>query len=118
MGIIFIVDDDAEIRTMLGLVLRLGGYESTSACNGQEALDRLKDGLHPTLILLDLMMPVMSGWDFLTALQREDAWKNIPVLALTGYSSMIGQHPIPGTIGVVTKPLDVPKFFEIVARYR
>jgi len=58
------------------------GWTVSEAGNGQEALD-IMSGLHPRLILLDLMMPVMDGFDFLTAMRTRPEWQHIPVIVLT-----------------------------------
>src|SRR5262249_40913496 len=58
------------------------GYAVVEAGDGQQALDQLRDRV-PSAILLDLMMPVMDGFEFLVELRREDAWRNIPVIVLT-----------------------------------
>ena len=67
-GGILVVDDDPDMRDFLQLVLTSMGFEVTSAANGQEALDVMKDHA-PDLILLDMKMPVMNGWEFCRALE-------------------------------------------------
>ena len=61
---ILIVDDDKDVRIALAELLEGEGYTVAGAHNGQEALQLMRGGLHPAVILLDLMMPVMDGWDF------------------------------------------------------
>ena len=80
---VLIVDDDAAIRDSLSSLLQEEGYEVATAANGVEALDCLHRGLRPCAILLDLMMPVMDGWDF-RAVQRQDPTLSaIPVIVVT-----------------------------------
>jgi two-component system chemotaxis response regulator CheY len=62
--LVLIVDDDEDVRLMFGVFLEENGFATAEAENGARAIDRLERGLRPDLILLDLMMPVMSGWDF------------------------------------------------------
>lgn len=60
------------------------GYEFRHATNGQVAMDMLQEGFAPSLILLDIMMPVMNGYQFLEKLQEDEALRQIPVVMLTG----------------------------------
>ena len=61
---LLLVEDDYDIRAMLVMLLDMEGYHVVRATNGREALTLLEEGLRPHLILLDLMMPVMNGWQF------------------------------------------------------
>ena len=79
---VLIVEDDAPLRELLRRVLEREGYTVVEADNGQAALGRLREGT-PAVILLDLMMPVMDGFEFLAERGREDAWRGIPVIVLT-----------------------------------
>ena len=118
MSTVLIVDDDADIRTMLGIMLQTRGYESKVTANGRDALAELHGGLRPSLILLDLMMPIMNGWDFLAAVKQEDeSIRHIPIVILTGYGSMVGNDPIPGTVAVLHKPLELQELFALLQRY-
>jgi CheY-like chemotaxis protein len=82
---VLIVEDDEQIRETLGLILELEGYSVRSAANGQEALALLRES--PTsLIILDLMMPVMSGWEFLAEREKEESLAAIPVVVMTAGS--------------------------------
>ena len=79
---IIVVDDDASIREALVETLSVAGYDVISAENGVSALDKISRE-RPNLILLDIMMPEMNGWQVLEALKK-DAWaKNVPVIILT-----------------------------------
>jgi CheY-like chemotaxis protein len=79
---ILVVDDEAEQRRLLRRILEHEGYAVVEADNGHAALDRLREGT-PAVILLDLMMPVMDGFEFLVERDREQAWRGIPVIVLT-----------------------------------
>ena len=78
-GGILVVDDDPDLRQFLQLMLTSMGFEVTTAANGQEALDVLESH-DPDLILLDMKMPVMDGWEFSRALETRDARPPIVVL--------------------------------------
>ncbi|MBV9117203.1 MAG: response regulator, partial [Acetobacteraceae bacterium] len=74
--------DDADARGRLRAMLERDGWSVSEASDGREALARVA-ACHPALILLDLMMPIMNGCDFLAALRARPAWRDIPVVVLT-----------------------------------
>jgi CheY-like chemotaxis protein len=80
---VFIVEDDVDTREMLGRFLELEGYRVETAANGKLALERLESGVGPCVILLDLMMPVMDGWQFRQAQVRDAALADIPVIVVS-----------------------------------
>jgi signal transduction histidine kinase/DNA-binding response OmpR family regulator len=79
---VLLVEDDPEIRSLTRRALEKEGWGVTEAVNGREGLDRVAERL-PHLILLDLMMPVMDGFEFLMELRRIEAWRAIPVVVVT-----------------------------------
>lgn len=81
-GTILIVEDDEDTRDLLTRTLEITGWQVISADNGLVALDRLAQ-YQPDLILLDLMMPQMDGFQVVTALQADEKWRKIPVVILT-----------------------------------
>ena len=108
---LLVVDDDDAIRTLLLTVLRRRGYRVDAARNGVEALEKLA-GLRYALIVLDLMMPRMSGYELLEQLQRQS--QRPRVLILTA-----GHEPrVPVTdfvVGTIHKPFDIALLLDIVA---
>jgi signal transduction histidine kinase len=78
-----VVEDDAEIRDVLAEVLRSEGFETASCRHGREALEYLRKERHPGVIVLDLMMPVMDGWEFRVEQLKDPALATIPVVALS-----------------------------------
>jgi CheY-like chemotaxis protein len=84
MSHVLLVEDDDDIRTDLAELLRIKGYEVETAANGAEALDRLRQPELPCLILLDLMMPVMDGWQFREAQLQDEMLAQVPVVVITG----------------------------------
>ncbi|HSL21111.1 MAG TPA: response regulator [Vicinamibacterales bacterium] len=82
MGRILIADDDADLRESLRLLLEIHGHSVDEARNGEEALRRL-DGPHPNVIVLDLMMPVMDGWQFRRAQLDNPMLAGIPVVVIS-----------------------------------
>jgi CheY-like chemotaxis protein len=80
---VFIIEDDVDTRDMLAKFLELEGYRVEMASNGRQALDLLKTGAPANVIVLDLMMPVMDGWEFRRR-QIEDArLRNIPTIVVS-----------------------------------
>ena len=88
---ILIVEDDSDLREALSEVLRDEGYSVESAADGREALDRLRRDLRPSLILLDLTMPVMNGWQFRAEQRRDPALSEIPVVVLSAGDHLADQ---------------------------
>jgi len=79
---VLIVDDTPEVRDVQRRLFEQEGWQVTEAGNGAEALDRLKTGA-PSLILLDLMMPVMDGFEFILQARKDPAWRSIPIVVVT-----------------------------------
>jgi CheY-like chemotaxis protein len=82
MPCVLIVEDDHDVREMLAMLLRQESYEVMTATNGAEALNLMRHR-RPCLVLLDLMMPVMNGWDFRRFQIADPALADIPVICLT-----------------------------------
>jgi CheY-like chemotaxis protein len=82
---VLVVEDDEDIRDVLATVLHESGYSVIIAKNGEEALQRLRTGTcRPCVILLDLWMPVMDGWQFREEQRKDSSLAGIPVVALSG----------------------------------
>lgn len=79
---VVVAEDDLPIVDLLSFILRREGYEVYIAYDGGEALESIEKNL-PDLVLLDIMMPVMDGWDVLKKVKEDDKLKNIPVIMLT-----------------------------------
>ena len=89
---ILLVDDDIDLRESLAEVLEEAGYTVDRAANGQEALQSLRQE-RPTVILLDLLMPVMNGWQFCQLKRRDQSVANIPVIAMSAAVSKDPSSP-------------------------
>ena len=106
---VLLVEDEPAIALSLGDALREEGLAVATAQNGLEALQLLRNGLRPSVILLDLMMPVMDGWDFRHEQLHDPTLKDIPVIVVTatGFSA----DTIRGQFGNVDElPKPVPYF--------
>ena len=112
---VFVVEDDADTRDMLGRFLELEGFRVESASNGQQALERLTAGVHPCVILLDLMMPVMDGWQFRRHQAADRELSQIPVIVV----SAAGKDRIAeiDANAYLTKPLDLDQLLARVTEY-
>jgi CheY-like chemotaxis protein len=110
---VLVVDDDPDIRETLRFVLEDAGYPVYAAENGREALEVLASADQlPGLILLDLMMPVMSGDELLKALKAVKALAQIPVTVVTAS----GAPMPPLASGLLQKPVDLDALLRMVAR--
>jgi CheY-like chemotaxis protein len=109
---LLLVDDDEGIQDALAEFLRAEGYWVEVAANGAEALRRLRDASRlPTAILLDLMMPVMDGFQFRAAQLSDARWAQIPVLVLTAGLIDEQVHRL-GVAGYHRKPIDIDRLLE------
>jgi len=86
---VLIIDDDDESREALAEMLALHGYVVATATDGSEALGYLRAGNRPHAILLDLMMPVIDGWDFRTEQKRDAALAQIPVIVISAAGRLV-----------------------------
>ncbi len=112
-GRVLVVDDDPDIRDALSEALRAEGYDATAASNGSEALDALNGaGPRPAAIVLDLMMPVMTGWEFLERKGRDPLLSGIPVIVV----SASGREPHSGAAFHLEKPFDLEMLLHAVRR--
>ncbi len=101
---ILIVEDEPEIRNVMQESLESIGLNILTAANGQEALVKLGNNAGVSLILLDLMMPVMNGWQFLTAIEKNSLFNKIPILVVTVFSDQAKDLKVRG---VLKKPFDL-----------
>src|SRR6185503_17726548 len=102
---ILVVEDETDAREMLAFFLTGNGYRVASAGNGREALDLLHGGLRPSVILLDMMMPVMDGWEFRSRQLEDPKLRSIPVI-VTSAVNLNGKRTITD-VGLVRKPIDL-----------
>ncbi|MFL5311970.1 MAG: response regulator [Myxococcales bacterium] len=103
--LVLVVDDDPDILQTLGLCLSSEGYRVLMAANGKEALDILERE-HPSVILLDLMMPVMDGWQFVAELDHRGR-RDVPLLILSADRSVQGHAKQLRASGHLAKPFDL-----------
>jgi two-component system chemotaxis response regulator CheY len=110
---VLIVDDDPDLLEVTSFVIESEGMAVATAKNGEEALTFLSAGRLPGLVLLDLMMPVMNGWEFLDEVAKDPSLKVIPVVVLTAAE----RAQLPGVVEVLCKPMDLKALLRVVERY-
>ncbi len=100
-----IVEDDSDCCEAVAALLETEGYTVTIAENGQLALDQLRSGLAPCVILLDLMMPVKDGWQFRAEQLLDEALAALPVIVMSGAGRPIEQAQLLGLQDYIEKPI-------------
>ena len=115
---ILIVEDDLDLREALSEVLRDEGYTVAMAADGREALDHLRRRQsHPSLILLDLTMPVMNGWQFRAEQRQDPDLSGIPVVVLSAGDRLAEQMAPLGITDYVRKPIELSRLLRLIERY-
>lgn len=115
---ILIIEDNYDNRTIYADVLRHAGYEVVEAVNGEEGVLRARKH-RPDLILMDLAMPVMGGWEALSALRRDKGMRDVPVVALSAHVLVDGAYRKAiqaGFADYLTKPVEPKQVLEAVRR--
>lgn len=117
--IVLVIDDDRDIRGSLGEVLTEEGYETAGASDGREALQLLRGGLRPCMILLDLTMPGMDGWDFRAAQLADSELSAIPVAVITAAGfraeTIKSKSQLAG-VDFIRKPLPLEEILTAIGR--
>jgi CheY-like chemotaxis protein len=112
MPTVLVVDDDTDVREMLELFLTHSGFEIRSAANGAQALERMREK-RPCVVLLDLMMPVMTGWQFRERQLEDPALASVPVVVIT---AAYDHKSVGRQLGLqcLSKPVDLEELVTIV----
>ena len=108
------MEDDPSTRAGLLELLSNQGYRTGAARNGAEAMDLLSDGFRPAVILLDLTLPKVSGWEFLNYLRRDGELRAIPVIVVTALSQQ--EAHVIGADTVLQKPVNLSVLLAEVKR--
>jgi len=109
---ILVVDDDEALRELLKLLLTAEGYRVGGAANGREALGYLRQTKPPSLILLDLSMPVMNGWQFRQEQKNDPALALIPVVVLSGEADLPRVATSLGVAAHFSKPVEIAELLD------
>jgi CheY-like chemotaxis protein len=110
---ILVVEDDQDLREMMRDALQLNGYAVVTADDGRDALEKIGAIESPCLVLLDLLMPVMNGWQFIEAMRKRSELAAVPIII---HSSAPGPTP-PGVARALQKPLLFDRLLAVVREY-
>ena len=116
MPSVLVVDDDPDVRGLLETYLELEGFDVLTATNGCDALARLRHA-RPSVILLDLMMPVMDGVEFRRQQQEQPLIRDIPVVCLSARHDARQTAAALGLTDCVTKPFDLERLIGVLRRH-
>lgn len=114
---ILVVEDDQSIRISLQDLLEMEGYRVQMAANGVEALKVLESSDKPNLILLDLMMPVMDGFQFRERMNSNPDLANIPVIVMSADGNVTVKKARIGASDYLRKPIDIDVLLERIERF-
>ena len=112
MANILVVEDNDDVREMMAVTLEVEGHEVATAINGRDALDKLHSGRKPCLILLDLMMPVMNGWEFQRALEHDPELRDVPVVVVSAATGEMTRRA--EASAYLPKPIDMDQLLDVV----
>ena len=111
---VLLVEDDDELRDIVGDILEASGYDVVPGGNGKQAIEYLNSGGEcPSVIVLDLMMPILSGWECLRAIKQDDRLSLIPVIVLTA----LRRDRLPGAAAILKKPFSVADLLDAVGLF-
>jgi len=113
-GVVLIVDDDRDIRETVQLALQLDNHTTALAAHGGEALDWLGRHGPPCLILLDLMMPFVDGWQVIERLRRDERLARVPVVVITAFNRDLGSA---AELPVLRKPIELGDLLSVTNSY-
>jgi two-component system OmpR family response regulator len=116
MAPILVIEDDRDARDMLCTWLEQHGYDTIAASDGHDALGKMEHAPELSLILLDLMMPGMTGWQFRTSQRSHRRFRKVPVVVMTAHPNPVGEAEWLDPEDVLLKPLDLQAVLKIVSR--
>lgn len=111
---ILIVEDNKEIQESLKMALEIEGYEIFTANNGKEGMDQLAKMPTPCMILLDLMMPIMNGWEFVEEINKNLLLSTIPIVVVSAFEDKKGTLK---SAGYIQKPIDLNALLKTVYKH-
>ena len=111
-----VVEDDEDTRDVLTMLLTVLGFEVREAKNGKEALDTLGKW-RPDLIVLDLMMPVMDGWEVAERLHADRELSKIPVVVVSAFFPETPDAAEFGAVACLPKPLEIDELLDVVEHH-
>jgi len=114
---VLVVEDDADCRDLITLILE-DDYQVISAVNGEEALESIERE-KPDIVLLDIMIPRIDGWEILKKLRADERYKNLTILAVTALASEESRQRAlrEGATDYIIKPFDPEELLEVLSTY-
>jgi len=116
-GVVLIVEDNYDVRTAMKTLLELEQYRVEAVADGDEALQVLRSGLRPGLILLDLAMPGKNGFQFRAEQLQDPKLARIPVVVYSGAGNVDEKAASLGIAAFLHKPIEIDELLELVARH-
>ncbi len=113
---ILVVEDDPEVRSAIRMVLEAESYEVAESGDGADALAKLRASPQPSLILLDLMMPGMNGWQFMDEVRVHPDLRQVPIVVVSAYGSADGVRSV-GATDYLKKPFAPETLLDVVSRH-
>jgi CheY-like chemotaxis protein len=110
---VLVVEDEKELREMMREALELNGYSVVTAVEGRAALEAIERIEHLCLVLLDLLMPGMNGWDFLKEIRARSKYATVPVIVHSSATTGAPQ----GATRVLTKPVEFERLLDVVREF-
>jgi CheY-like chemotaxis protein len=114
---ILLVDDESDLRQAMAWLLEYHGYAVETAANGKEALAKLDQIEPPCLIILDLMMPEMNGWELRESLLRRPELADVPIVLVSGNMDIEKAARSLNAVDYLTKPVDFSRLFGVIEAY-
>ena len=115
MGVrVVVIEDDGDLREAICMMLRYEGFEPVDFADAREAIRRIENGLPADVILLDLMMPLMNGWEFCKHRMESAVLARVPVIVITARQT-VTPEPV-GVSDVLLKPFDLEALQAAIAR--
>lgn len=115
--LVMVVDDDADVRDAIADVVNDNGYQTMIAANGKEAIEQLRGtAVRPCVILLDVMMPIMDGWEFRAELSADPELGAIPVVVLTAHANMDEVVRRMQAVDCLKKPFELSQLLSTIDR--
>jgi len=112
---VLVIEDDPDAREAITEILRGDGHQAVGAANGREALDTLHSGFRPGLIILDMLMPGMDGWQFRRAQCADETLAKIPVVVVSGVRATRNSALRGGAVAFLSKPVAPDALLSTVA---
>jgi CheY-like chemotaxis protein len=110
---VLVIEDESDLREMMRDALELNGYAVVTAVDGQDALDKISGIENLGLVILDLLMPVMNGWDFVERMRQRAELASVPVVVHSSAPS----PALPGVTRILQKPLLFERLISVVREY-